>query len=168
MAGGGSYLARVVVCALAGLTGAGVTAAVFTLAERRSRVVAPAAPEAPASVRAVPEQRPALAARVRPPLGDGSPGTAPADPVDAYAALVAGLPDRASRALGTPGAGRLRGGVRFPAAGPDHITWDPITKRRPSRAWRRVGTARAVRRTLRALHALRRSRPVWGVCSSAT
>jgi murein endopeptidase len=72
------------------------------------------------------------------------------------------LPDRRSRALGTPGAGRLRGGVRFPATGPDHLTWDPITKARPSRPWRRVGTARAVRRTLGALHALRRARPGLG------
>ncbi|CAA9487167.1 MAG: hypothetical protein AVDCRST_MAG53-1078, partial [uncultured Solirubrobacteraceae bacterium] len=54
MSGGGPHLARVVVCVLAGLTGAGVAAAVFTLAERRSRVVAPAASEAPASVRAAP------------------------------------------------------------------------------------------------------------------
>ncbi len=127
VAGGGSYLARVVVCALAGLTGAGVTAAVFTLAERRSRVVAPAAPEAPASVRAVPEQRPALAARV-PPLGDGSPGTAPADPTRRWSPGCRTVPPGRSARPGPAGCAAVSAsppqgpttsrGIRSPSAGP--------------------------------------------------
>lgn len=145
-------LARAALCTLGLLVG-GVAAA---------GALEPAEPRPADPARVTREARDAPAARGRPPLGAAFPGTAPVDRVDPYAAMLARLPERASRAIGTPGAGRLRGGVPFPAAGPDHLTWDPITKGRPSRAWRRVGTARTVRRTLRALHALRQARPGLG------
>jgi len=56
---------------------------------------------------------------------------------------------RRSVAVGVPGAGRLVGGVKLPARGPGFATWDPITRRSPSRGWRRFGTDRLVRTLLR-------------------
>jgi murein endopeptidase len=63
-------------------------------------------------------------------------------------------PDRAvrwhdSRALGSPAAGTLVGGVRLPPGGPTYFTWDPLLHRRPDRAWRRWGTDDLVRLVLR-------------------
>ena len=47
---------------------------------------------------------------------------------------------RQSRAVGAPAGGRLVAGVRLPASGPDHATWDPVLRRSPNRSWRRWGT----------------------------
>jgi murein endopeptidase len=44
-------------------------------------------------------------------------------------------------------AGRLRGGVPFPAEGFDFVTWDPVLKRTPNREWRRWGTPGLVETT---------------------
>jgi murein endopeptidase len=55
---------------------------------------------------------------------------------------------RDSTALGTPGAGGLKHGVRLPAAGRHFFTWDPILHRQPDRDWRRWGTDDLVRTTL--------------------
>jgi hypothetical protein len=49
-----------------------------------------------------------------------------------------------SVAAGLPWAGALRHGRLLPAAGRGFVTWDPILKRSPNRAWRRHGTARLV------------------------
>jgi murein endopeptidase len=54
-----------------------------------------------------------------------------------------------SRALGTPGDGRLVRGVRFPAYGAHFFTWDPLLHRSPNRGWRRWGTDQLVRVLLR-------------------
>jgi murein endopeptidase len=51
---------------------------------------------------------------------------------------------RSSEALGAPTAGRLVRGVRLPATGRHFVTWDPVLRRSPNRAWRRWGTARLV------------------------
>jgi murein endopeptidase len=59
------------------------------------------------------------------------------------------IPWRDSRPLGSPSAGRLVGGVRLPAGGPNYFTWDPLLHRRPDRAWRRWGTGKLVRTVLR-------------------
>jgi murein endopeptidase len=56
---------------------------------------------------------------------------------------------RASVALGTPAAGRLARGVKLPADGRHHVTWDPVRKRTPNRWWRRYGTDDLVRIVLR-------------------
>ena len=56
---------------------------------------------------------------------------------------------RHSRAVGLPYAGRLVRGVRLPASGPHFVTWDPVRRRSPNRAWRRHGTDRLVRMVLR-------------------
>jgi murein endopeptidase len=66
---------------------------------------------------------------------------------------------RNSTALGTPGAGSLEHGVRFPAAGRHFFTWDPILHRRPDRDWRRWGTDDLVRTTLRVLREFARRHP---------
>jgi murein endopeptidase len=51
-------------------------------------------------------------------------------------------PQKRSRAIGKPFAGRLVGGMELPAEGVEFLTWDPILKRSPNRAWRRWGTDR--------------------------
>jgi murein endopeptidase len=66
---------------------------------------------------------------------------------------------RDSVAVGSPEAGRLERGVRLPAAGPAHFTWDPVLKRRPNRDWRRWGTDDLVRTTLRVLREFERRHP---------
>jgi murein endopeptidase len=50
-----------------------------------------------------------------------------------------------STALGTYSAGALAHGVRLPAEGRAFLTWDPVLRRSPNRAWRRWGTDRLVR-----------------------
>jgi len=66
---------------------------------------------------------------------------------------------RDSTAVGTPGAGSLRRGVRLPAEGRAFFTWDPVLRRRPDRDWRRWGTDELVRTTLGVLRELARARP---------
>ncbi len=66
---------------------------------------------------------------------------------------------RDSVALGAPEAGSLVDGVRLPAAGPAHFTWDPVLKRRPDRDWRRWGTDELVRTTLRVVREFSARRP---------
>jgi len=66
---------------------------------------------------------------------------------------------RHSRALGTPGDGRLVRGVRFPRAGVHFFTWDPLLHRSPNRSWRRWGTDRLVRMTLRVTAEFARAHP---------
>jgi hypothetical protein len=52
---------------------------------------------------------------------------------------------RRSASLGLPWAGRLAGGVALPSEGATFFTWDPVQRRSPNRAWRRVGSDRLVR-----------------------
>jgi murein endopeptidase len=66
---------------------------------------------------------------------------------------------RDSTAVGTPGAGSLEHGVRFPAAGRHFFTWDPILHRQPDRDWRRWGTDDLVRDTLGVLRTFARRHP---------
>jgi murein endopeptidase len=66
---------------------------------------------------------------------------------------------RESRALGVPAAGRLVGGVQFPAAGARFFTWDPLLHRRPDRAGRRWGTDLLVRKILHVLAGYSASHP---------
>ncbi len=56
---------------------------------------------------------------------------------------------RESTAIGLPYAGRLKRGVQLPAEGDTYFTWDPIHKVTPNRGWRRWGTDRLIRTTLR-------------------
>jgi murein endopeptidase len=66
---------------------------------------------------------------------------------------------RDSVAVGTPAAGALEHGVRFPAAGRAFFTWDPILHRQPDRDWRRWGTDDLVRTTLGVLREFARRHP---------
>jgi murein endopeptidase len=66
---------------------------------------------------------------------------------------------RESTAVGTPAAGSLKHGVRFPASGRHFFTWDPILHRQPDRDWRRWGTDDLVRATLRVLREFGRRHP---------
>jgi hypothetical protein len=56
---------------------------------------------------------------------------------------------RSSQAVGLPHAGNLERGVKLPFGGVNYFTWDPIQKESPNRGWRRWGTDRLVRTTLR-------------------
>jgi murein endopeptidase len=55
---------------------------------------------------------------------------------------------RRSQSLGLHWAGRLVNGVELPAEGRTFFTWDPVLRRSPNRAWRRVGSDRLVRALL--------------------
>jgi murein endopeptidase len=70
-----------------------------------------------------------------------------------------GIQWRDSRALGTPSAGRLVRGVRFPAAGSRFFTWDPLLHRRPDRSGRRWGTDLLVRKVLHVVSGYAASHP---------
>jgi murein endopeptidase len=79
----------------------------------------------------------------------------PEDRADALPAAPAGP----SRSVGLPWSGRPDGGVRVPASGPDHVTWDPVLRRSPNRGWRRFGTFATVRTVLRVVADHRRAHP---------
>jgi len=66
---------------------------------------------------------------------------------------------RESRAVGLPYAGRLERGVRLPAEGDTYFTWDPVRKTTPNRGWRRWGTDRLIRTTLRIARRYMRENP---------
>jgi murein endopeptidase len=66
---------------------------------------------------------------------------------------------RRSEAVGSPSAGRLVRGVRLPSEGEHFFTWDPVERRSPNRAWRRWGTNRLVRLTLRIAREYHEARP---------
>ena len=66
---------------------------------------------------------------------------------------------RDSRAVGLPYAGRLERGVQLPAEGGAYFTWDPIRKTSPNRGWRRWGTDRLIRTTLRVARRYMRENP---------
>jgi hypothetical protein len=96
----------------------------------------------PAKVRSHPIGQPAH------PLREGRvPGSSPA------------VRWRDSVAVGEPEDGRLVRGVLFPRGGTNFFTWDPVKRRRPSRAWRRWGTDDLVRFTLRVIRAYARAHP---------
>ena len=94
-------------------------------------------------------------------LGAQEPGMAQPRPVDVPRSTLAEGSDgpkersepriewRRSRAVGLPHAGRLERGVKLPAAGRNYFTWDPIQRESPNRGWRRWGTDRLVRTSLR-------------------
>jgi hypothetical protein len=64
-----------------------------------------------------------------------------------------------SVAVGTPEHGRLVRGVPFPAAGPNHFTWDAVNDSSPNPQSRRYATDYVVRSLLRALRRYRKKNP---------
>jgi hypothetical protein len=66
---------------------------------------------------------------------------------------------RRSRAVGLPSAGSLERGVKLPFGGPNYFTWDPIQRESPNRGWRRWGTDRLVRTTLRVVREFAAAHP---------
>jgi len=65
----------------------------------------------------------------------------------------------ASRALGTPNAGALVGGVKLPPEGRHFFTWDPEQQVVRSPRWRRYATARLIRTLLRVVADFARAHP---------
>jgi murein endopeptidase len=66
---------------------------------------------------------------------------------------------RNSRAVGSPGAGRLIRGVRLPAETELFFTWDPVNHVSPNPAWRRWGTDDLVRSVLAVVKRYAREHP---------
>jgi murein endopeptidase len=66
---------------------------------------------------------------------------------------------RNSVSFGTPGAGWLQRGVRFPAEGEHFYTWDPVLHVSPNSAWRRWGADDLVRTVLRVVRGYTRAHP---------
>jgi murein endopeptidase len=66
---------------------------------------------------------------------------------------------RHSTAIGVPEAGRLEDGVKLPFGGNNYFTWDPIQRESPNRGWRRWGTNRLVRTTLRVVREFAAAHP---------
>jgi murein endopeptidase len=109
-------------------------------------------------------------------LGAGEPGAADAPVAEVPRSPLAGAGDtgssrderaparpriewRASRAIGVPSAGSLERGVKLPFGGPSYFTWDPIQRESPNRGWRRWGTDRLVRTTLRVVRGFAAAHP---------
>jgi murein endopeptidase len=69
------------------------------------------------------------------------------------------LPEQPSRAIGKPYAGRLVGGVPFPAEGEAFFTWDWGLRQVPNRGWRRWATSKTVATTLTVLAEYRDAHP---------
>ena len=104
------------------------------------------------------------------PGASGEPWDAASPPVEPVFPLVpltdlASAPPKAqvrwrkSRAVGLPYAGRLIRGVQLPAEGATYFTWDPIRETTPNRGWRRWGTDRLIRTTLRLARRYERKNP---------
>jgi murein endopeptidase len=66
---------------------------------------------------------------------------------------------RHSTAIGVPEAGRLEDGVKLPFGGNNYFTWDPIQRESPNRGWRRWGSNRLVRTTLRVVREFAAAHP---------
>jgi murein endopeptidase len=78
------------------------------------------------------------------------------------AAASGGEPEirwRKSRPVGGPYAGRLVRGVQLPPEGRDHFTWSFVRQSKPNPGWRRWGTDRLLRFTLRVIRRYRVAHP---------
>lgn len=56
-------------------------------------------------------------------------------------------------------AGHLHDGTQLPLAGPDWVTWDPVTDRTPNKPWRLYGNERTIRTLLSVIAAYRSDHP---------
>jgi hypothetical protein len=86
-------------------------------------------------------------------------GTTESAPTTAPAPAPPATKPTGSVAVGTPGHGRLIRGVAFPAAGPNHFTWDASTNSSPNPRSRRYSTDYVRRAVLRALGRYRKRNP---------
>jgi murein endopeptidase len=99
------------------------------------------------------------------PLGArGEPSTAapavmPLVPLTDLAPRAPEVRWRDSKAVGLPHAGRLVRGVQLPAEGRTFFTWDPVWDTTPNRGWRRWGTDKLIRTTLRVARRYSRENP---------
>lgn len=66
---------------------------------------------------------------------------------------------RKSKATGEPWAGKLKRGVLLPREGEAWFSWDPIEREYPSRQWRRWGTDKLIRMTVRVVRQWKRANP---------
>ena len=79
---------------------------------------------------------------------EAEPPTALEPPVVEAAPVFPAVRWRRSRVLGSHTSGRLVRGVLLPGAGERFVTWDPILRRSPNRAWRRWGSDQLIRTLL--------------------
>ena len=92
-------------------------------------------------------RRPPRRARGRPPGDTPEPPPSAAAPAASTRPRGAAGTDPLAAIGGGRGSagGRLLRGVRLPAESESFVTWDPVKRRSPNRAWRRWGTDRLVR-----------------------
>jgi hypothetical protein len=103
----------------------------------------------------------AVEAEVR--RGAGSVLKAPrpgaAAPAHGRAADLAEVEWRRATSIGLPFSGRLVDGTQLPVEGPDWVTWDPITDRRPNLPNRLYGNERTIRTVISVIAAYRAAHP---------
>jgi murein endopeptidase len=66
---------------------------------------------------------------------------------------------RRAQSLGLPNHGRLVDGTQLPVAGPDWVTWNPVTDRSPNAPSRLYGHERVIRAIVSVAHAYRAENP---------
>jgi hypothetical protein len=85
-----------------------------------------------------------LPAPATPPPAQTAPGPAPATSTAPAPAPPRSGPRLRSRAVGLPYRGKLVRGVPLPLESDDYVTWDPVRRDSPNRAWRTYATDRLV------------------------
>jgi len=85
-----------------------------------------------------------LPAPAMPPPAQTAPEPAPATSTAPAPAPPRSAPRLRSRAVGLPYRGKLVRGVPLPPESDDYVTWDPVRRDSPNRAWRAYGTDRLV------------------------
>ncbi|MGI8726339.1 MAG: penicillin-insensitive murein endopeptidase, partial [Solirubrobacterales bacterium] len=66
---------------------------------------------------------------------------------------------RRSKAVGDPWDGKLERGVLLPREGKAWFSWDPIERQDPNRQWRRWGTDKLIRMTVRVVRQWKQANP---------
>ena len=87
------------------------------------------------------------------------PGSRPAEAANGRAADLAGVEWRRASSLGLWYSGSLVHGTQLPVAGPDWVTWDPITDSVPNLPTRLYGNERTIRTLISVIAAYRAAHP---------
>jgi penicillin-insensitive murein endopeptidase len=134
-------LSPAVVVALAGLRGERDAAGRVLVDDPPSATLRLATPRTPVPLAAI------RAARAREPAAAAAADRAPV------------IRWRRAQSLGLPHHGRLVGGTQLPVAGPDWLTWNPVTDRSPNAPGRLYGHERVIRAIVSVARAYRAGNP---------
>ncbi len=88
-----------------------------------------------------------------------APVRSAAAPAHGRVADLAGVEWRRATSVGLPYSGRLIHGTQLPVEGPDWVTWDPVTDRRPNLPTRLYGNERTIRTVISVIAAYRAAHP---------